>query len=209
MSNINLSELNAIQYDVLKEIGNIGAGNATTALARMLNVKIDMNVPKVDLIGFDNIPAAIGKHEEEIMAGILLQLDGDIKGMMMFLLETDSARGLVDALMCRPRDDSKIGSYEFDEMECSALREIGNIITGAYLSALSDLTRLTIAASVPGLQIDMAASILSVPAIEFGLLGDKVLFIETKFDADCEVNGFFVLVPELESYDTILKSLGL
>ena len=124
MSNINLSELNALQYDVLKEIGNIGAGNATTALARMLDVKIDMNVPKVDLIGFDNIPAAIGKNEEDIMAGILLQLDGDIKGMMMFLLETDSARGLVDALMCREKDESKIGSFEFDEMECSAHKSI-------------------------------------------------------------------------------------
>ena len=94
-------------------------------------------------------------------------------------------------------------------MECSALNEIGNIITGAYLSALSDLTKLTISASVPSLQIDMACSILSVPAIEFGKIGDKVLLIETQFDTDCSMNGYFVLIPELDSYDKILSSLGI
>ena len=94
-------------------------------------------------------------------------------------------------------------------MERSALNEIGNIITGAYLSALSDLTKLTIVSSVPGLQIDMAASILSVPAIAFSQLGDRVLLIETKFDTEHSLNGYFVLVPDLDSYDTILKSLGL
>ncbi|MBQ1192898.1 MAG: chemotaxis protein CheC [Lachnospiraceae bacterium] len=208
MSKIDLSNLNSVQYDVLKEIGNIGAGNATTALAKMLDVKIDMNVPKVDLVGFSELQYITG-NEEDIMAGILLSLEGDINGMMMFLLEIDSARALVNILMGKPSDESMKGSPVFDEMECSALNEIGNIITGAYLSALSDLTRLNISASVPGLQIDMAASILSVPAIEFGKIGDKVLLIETQFDADCSLNGYFVLVPELDSYDIILKSLGL
>lgn len=208
MAGIDLENLNNVQYDVLKEIGNIGAGNATTALAQMLDVKIDMKVPKVELVGFSELPCIIGS-EEDIMAGILLSLEGDISGMMMFLLEIDSARTLVNKMMRREDDPAKKGSPDFDEMECSVLNEIGNIITGAYLSALSDLTRLTITANVPGLQIDMTASILSVPAIEFSKIGDKVLFIETKFDTNYDLNGYFVLVPELESYDIILKSLGL
>ena len=94
-------------------------------------------------------------------------------------------------------------------MEFSALREIGNIITGSYLSALSDLTRLTIVSSVPSLHIDMAEAILSIPAIEFSKVGDKVLLIQTQFDDDSKISGYFVLVPELESYDKILSSLGL
>lgn len=208
MSKIDLSNLDSMQYDVLKEIGNIGAGNATTALARMLDAKIDMNVPKVQLVGFQDIATVMGA-EENVMAGILLLLEGDVNGMMMFLLEVDSARSLVAKLMGQPVDESKKGSAEFSEMERSALNEIGNIITGAYLSALSDLTRLTISESVPSLQIDMAASILSVPAIEFSKIGDHVLLIQTQFDADSELNGFFVLVPELDSYDKILSSLGL
>lgn len=207
MSKIDLSNLDSIQYDVLKEIGNIGAGNATTALAKMLNSKIDMKVPKVNLVGFSDITSVIGA-EEEVMAGIMLLLDGDIRGMMMFLLEIESAKGLVNVLMGKPKEVVE-KEPEFDPMELSALNEIGNIITGAYLSALSDLTKLTISSSVPSLQIDMAASILSVPAIEFSKIGDKVLLIETQFDTNASVNGYFVLIPELDSYDTILSSLGL
>lgn len=207
MSKIDLSNIDSVQYDVLKEIGNIGAGNATTALAKMLNSKIDMRVPKVQLVGFSDIASIIGS-EEEVMAGIMLLLDGDIQGMMMLLLDIESAKGLVNVLMGK-KNDEVTSEPEFDPMELSALNEIGNIITGAYLSALSDLTRLTISSSVPSLQIDMAASILSVPAIEFSKLGDKVLFIETQFDTKASVNGYIVLIPELDSYDTILSSLGL
>lgn len=208
MARIDLGNLDNMQYDVLKELGNIGAGNATTALSKMINAKIDMRVPKVSLLGFSELSKAMGR-EEEIMAGILLLLEGDIDGMMMFLLDVDSARALVDSLMSRETDESKKGSIEFDEMEFSALREIGNIITGSYLSALSDLTRLTIVSSVPSLHIDMAEAILSIPAIEFSKVGDKVLLIQTQFDDDSQISGYFVLVPELESYDKILSSLGL
>lgn len=207
MARIDLENLNTIQFDVLKEIGNIGAGNATTALSRMINAKIDMSVPKVKLLGFSELAEVIGT-EGTIMAGILLILEGDIEGMMMFLLEIDSARALVNSLLGKTNDERTKEDIEFDEMEFSALREIGNIITGSYLSALSDLTKLTIVASVPSLQIDMAEAILSIPAIEFSKIGDKVLLIQTQFDNESQINGYFVLVPELESYDKILSSLG-
>ncbi len=203
MTRISLDDLNGMQYDVLKEIGNIGAGNATTALAKLINAKIDMKVPKVDLLGFSDIAQAMGS-EEMVMVGILLLLEGDVKGMMMFLLEMDAARHLVNTLMGIESDN-----LDFDEMELSALNEIGNIITGAYLSALSDLTKLTIVSSVPSLRVDMAGAILSIPAIEFSKVGDKVLLIQTQFDDETNINGYFVLIPELESYDVILESLGM
>ena len=98
MSKIDLGNLNTLQYDVLKELGNIGAGNATTALSRLINAKIDMKVPKVNLLGFSELAKAMGK-EEEVMVGILLLLEGDIDGVMMFLLDVDSARALVGSLM--------------------------------------------------------------------------------------------------------------
>jgi chemotaxis protein CheC len=207
MSKIDLGNLNSLQYDVLKELGNIGAGNATTALSKLINAKIDMRVPKVNLLGFSELAKAMGR-EEEIMVGILLLLEGDVEGMMMFLLDVSSARALVNSLMGKPSDDAS-DDINFDEMEFSALREIGNIITGSYLSALSDMTRLTIVSSVPSLQIDMAEAILSIPAIEFSKIGDKVLLIQTQFDDDSQISGYFVLVPELDSYDKILSSLGL
>ena len=107
--------------------------------------------------------------------------------------------------MCNPREKDT----PFNEIELSALNEIGNIISGSYLSALAGLTNLTIVASVPSISIDMAGALLSVPAIEYGKIGDKVLLIQTQFGEDDLVNGYFLMVPELESYDKILTSLGL
>lgn len=208
MLKIDLDELNTIQYDVLKEIGNIGAGNATTALSKLINSKVDMRVPKVNLIGFSELAASIG-GEEATMMGILLSLSEDIKGMMLFMLDLKSATKLLNMMLTNMGAPEKREDEEFNEMHLSALNEIGNIITGAYLSALSDLTRLSIVASVPHLQIDMAGAILSLPAIEFGKIGDKVLYIETTFNEESEINGYFILVPELDSYDRILESLGI
>ena len=205
MAENTLDNLNDLQFDVLKEIGNIGAGNATTALAKMMNMKIDMNVPRVDLVPFTNLPDIFGSPEE-VLAGILVQLDGDIKGMMMFLVKEKSAHNLVNSLMGGMIQSSGDG---FSDMELSALGEIGNIIIGAYLSAMSNLTSLKISSSVPYISIDMAGALLSVPAFEFGKLGDKVLLIETQFGELDFVNGYFLMVPELESYDVILSSLGM
>lgn len=208
MSKIDLGNMDNMQFDVLKEIGNIGAGNAATALSKLINTKIDMRVPKVNLLGFSELAEVVGK-EEEVMAGILLMLEGDIDGMMMFILDIPSARSLVNSVMKKEDGDNEPNDINFDEMELSALREIGNIITGSYLSALSDLTRLTIVSTVPSLQIDVAEALLSIPAIEFSRIGDKVLLIQTQFDDQSDISGYFVLIPELESYDKILSSLGL
>ncbi len=204
MSKIQLDALDDSQYDILREIGNIGAGNATTALAQLVNAKIDMSVPQVSLVPFSQIAGTIGS-EETILVGILLGLEGDISGMMMFLLQEQSAHNLVNALLGNPSDKED----PFSEMELSALNEMGNIIAGAYLSALSGLTNLTISPTVPSMSIDMAGALLSVPAIEYGKIGDKVLLIQTQFGEDDFVNGYFVMVPELDSYDKILSSLGI
>ena len=205
MSNINLDHMDSMQFDVLKEIGNIGAGNATTALSTMINSKVDMCVPKVALLEFKDLSDMVG-GAENIVVGILITLEGEINGMMMFLMEQKSAHHLVNILMGKP-----IELFEdFNEMELSALKEIGNIIAGAYLCSLSTLTNIRIDSSVPYMSIDMAGAILSVPAIEFGKVGDKALIIETQFwKDDADVNGYFILIPSLESYDVILSSLGL
>lgn len=206
MAKLDFNQMDNMQYDVLKEIGNIGAGNATTALSQMINAKVDMRVPKVELLGFQELPDIVG-GAENIVAGILVTLEGDIDGMMMFMMEKRCALSVVRMLMGMPESSD---DDEFSEMEISALQEIGNIIAGAYLSSLSGLTGLVISESVPYLSIDMAGAILSVPAIEFGKLGDKALLIQSQFLEDTkEVDGFFILIPTLESYDKILSSLGL
>lgn len=208
MSKIDLEKLEDSQFDVLKEIGNIGAGNATTALATMLNIKVDMSVPNVALLPFDNISSFIGS-EEQTVVGILLEIQGDIDGMMMFLFDMKSAHHLVNSLMMRDVHKDENGMADFSEMEMSALNEIGNIVSGSYLSALSGLTGMKMVSSVPALSIDMLGALLSVPAIEFGKYGDKLLMIQSEFGEDDFVTGYFLLIPELESYDKILTSLGM
>ena len=208
MSKIDLEKLEDSQFDVLKEIGNIGAGNATTARATMLNIKVDMSVPNVALLPFDNISSFIGS-EEQTVVGILLEIQGDIDGMMMFLFDMKSAHHLVNSLMMRDVHQDENGMADFSEMEMSALNEIGNIVSGSYLSALSGLTGMKMVSSVPALSIDMLGALLSVPAIEFGKYGDKLLMIQSEFGEDDFVTGYFLLIPELESYDKILTSLGM
>lgn len=200
---LDIEEMSEQYSDVLKEIGNIGAGNAMTALAQLIQSKIDMKVPQVKLLEFYELGAEVG-GEEQIMASIYLAVEGDITGSILFLLEKNSARHLVSKLM-----GMELAGDDFSEIEVSALKEIGNIITGSYLNALSSMTGLTIYPSVPDLSIDMAAAVLSVPAIEFGILGDKILLIQTQFFDETEINGYFILLPDVDSYEKILTSLGL
>ena len=181
MGDLSLEKVSETYLDVLKEIGNIGAGNAMTALSQMLNCKVDMKVPQVKLLDFNEVGALMG-GEEQVMVGVFLGVEGDITGSMMFLVEQGSAKHL---------------------------QEIGNIITGAYLNSLSMMTNLTIIPTPPSLTLDMAGAILSVPAIEFGTLGDKILLIQSQFYDEVEIDGYFILVPDIESYPKILTSLGI
>ena len=199
----NFDTFNSVVIDVLSEVGNIGAGNAATALAKMINKKVDMNVPKVNVLDLSEVPELLGGAENEV-CGIFFKIEGDINGSIMFLLSVESALTLVDLLM--PREEKT-----FDDFTISALQEIGNILSGSYISSLSGLTNLKIIISIPSLAIDMAGAILSVPAIQFGMMGDKILIIENQF-IECEENksvqGYFLLIPEMDSYETLLSSLG-
>ena len=139
------------------------------------------------------------------VAGVFLGVEGDISGSIMFLIELEAAKNLIKKIMM----GYSSGADTFDEMEMSALQEVSNIITGAYLNSLSMLTNLKIYPTPPSTSIDMAGAILSVPAIEFGALGDKILLIQSQFYDEVEIDGYFVLIPDMDSYKKILSSLGM
>ena len=204
MAELSLEQMTENYADVLKEIGNIGAGNAMTALSQMLNCKVDMKVPQVKLLDFKDVSTIVG-NEEQLMVGVFLGVNGDITGSIMFLIELDAAKVLTKKIMM----GYESGLPMFDEMETSAMQEVSNIITGAYLNSLSSLTNLVIYPTPPSLSIDMAAAILSVPATQLGVLGDKILMIQSQFYDDVEIDGYFVLIPDVDSYKKILTSLGM
>lgn len=198
---MDVENLNSMMIDVLKEIGNIGSGNAVTALSNMLAKRIDMMVPKVRILEFNDVAEILG-GEEEIVVGIYLDLNADVKGNIMFILDLDSALNLTNMLL--DKEDAELG-----DIAISALSEVGNILASSYVNSLSSLTGLKITVSVPSLAIDMAGAILSVPAIQFGLIADQVLFIETVFkEGKSSVYGNLFLLPDMASFEKILSKLG-
>lgn len=204
MSKIELRNLNEGHIDMLSEIGNIGSGNANTALSQLLNKKIDMDVPVVKITDFDEIAEVLG-GPENLVIGILINVSGDVNGMMVLAFEQTSAHKLVNILLGRDLDNFE----NFTEMDLSALCEVGNIIAGSYLSSLATITKLSMQPSIPYMAIDMVGAILSVPAIEFGQVDDKVLLVKTKFlEGEESVTGNYILLPDVPSFNKILTSLG-
>jgi chemotaxis protein CheC len=207
MAEFSLDNVNEMCMDALKELGSIGAGNATTALASMLNIEIRMDVPKPELMDAALLTSAICP-EEEIIVGIFTEVSQDITGSIMFLMKMDSAHYLVNRMLGKPIDSED----PFNELELSAIKEIGNIIIGSYLSALSGMTRLTIQPSIPYIAVDMAGAILSVPAVQYGQYGNNALLIQTEFGSKSggpSINGSFIMMPEEDSYAKILTSIGI
>ena len=200
---INVNDLNIFMIDILKELGNIGSGNAATALASMISKKVDMNVPMVRILEFKDVAEILG-GEENIVIGIYFKLNEDIVGNMMFALDVNSAINLTNLLYNRKKETN-----ELDEMDISALSEVGNILASSYVNSLSALTGLKIYISIPCISVDMAGAILSVPAIQFGQISDHALMIETVFQEDENmVVGNLFLLPDLDSFEKILTALG-
>ncbi|TLS49964.1 chemotaxis protein CheC [Paenibacillus antri] len=190
--------------DVLREVGNIGAGHAATALSKLLGKPVDMDVPRVNLVPFDDIAEQVG-GAEAVVAAVFLRVEGDAPGNLFFLLSIDSAKQLLLELVAMETGEGA----PFTELEVSALSEIGNILAGSYLSSLADLTRLNLSPTVPGFAVDMAGAILAYGLLQFGDMGDKALLIETSFfDGFDRVEGNLFLIPDPDAFATIFASLG-
>lgn len=194
----------AFEMDVLKEVGNIGAGNAATALSRLLDKPVDMAVPKVSLLPFEEVAERVGGSEQVVIA-VYLRVDGDAPGNMFFIIQEDAAKRLLRQLLALDCDTSD----SYSEMEMSALCEIGNILAGSYLSSLADFTKLSMSPSVPSAARDMAGPILTYGLMQYGEMGDSALLIETTFLEDQEeLEGHFFLIPDPDSFTKIFQSLG-
>ncbi|PIC81378.1 CheY-P-specific phosphatase CheC [Sporosarcina sp. P18a] len=204
------NDITEMHLDVLKEIGNIGAAHAATSLSQLLGQKIDMRVPNVELVTFDEMFDLAG-GTEKVVAGIFLRIEGDLTGTMFFVLTIESATQFIRKLT----GDAAFTFTDVDDlgMGASALQELGNILSGSYLSALSDFTSLNIYPTVPSLSIDMVGAIVSFGLIEVSQYSDEVIVIETEILQEGEqgvssLAGHFFLLPDPPSYRTIFSSLG-
>ncbi|MWC26545.1 chemotaxis protein CheC [Paenibacillus sp. MMS18-CY102] len=200
----DFSGLEAFKLDVLKEVGNIGAGNAATALSRLLDKPVDMAVPQVSLLPFEQISEIVGGSEQTVIA-VFLRVEGDAPGNMFFIIEEPSAKRMLQRLLAMNIQLDET----YSELELSALCEIGNILAGSYLSSLADFTGLAMMPTVPSVALDMAGAILSYGLLQFGEMGDSALLIETAFLEDRDLlEGHFFLIPDPDSFDKIFRALG-
>ncbi len=180
-------------------------GNVATALSGLISDRVNMSVPNLRLIDVEKMAEILGGPEHEVV-GILVNMTGEVEGMLLFLLDRDFVGLLVKVLL----NEDVSGFDNISEMGLSALMEIGNILAGAYTSAIASMTELDIRLSTPQIAADMAGAILSYPAALFGTMGDRLLLIEEKFsNGSNTVRSHLLIMPDLKSLNKILKKLEL
>jgi chemotaxis protein CheC len=189
------------KLDVLKEVGNIGAGNATTALSQLLNYeRVDMYVPEVSLLPLVDIPELMGGAENPVV-GVFIKAPGKASFYTVFLLSLDSAQSLVTSLT---GEDYHV----MEEMGRSVVLEVGNIVTAAYLNALSYMTNLTFLPEPPVLAVDMAGAILGTVLAEANVAEDMILVLKTEFATEAgNIDASFLIIPDLDSLDIVVNLL--
>lgn len=200
--------LSNMQKDVLREIGNIGAGNATTSMSQLIDKEVKMEVPSVKIVTINEMMELIGGPERLIVA-IFFRIKGEIPGTVYFILTVEEAELLVQKMMLQ-EDVRLLDNGEPNELAVSVLQEVANILTGSYLSALSDFTNLKMATTVPYLSIDMAAAALVTGMIELSRVTDYAIIIDTKINSSHDnVQGHFLLVPDPKSINQLFSALGI
>jgi len=208
MSEANDNNLSK-HLDVFKEIGNIGAGHAASALAGLLDRRISMSVPEASVLPFDEIVDVLN-GPETLVTGVLIDISGDLNGYILLVLCMEDAMAMVSQALQQPVRDTTEPDFALMEMEKDTLLEIGNILVGSFLSAISSFSGLGATPAVPQLAVDMLGAILSIAMIEYGMIGDSVLFLKTQFnDLAGDINGHFFLIPDYNSYKMLLLALGL
>ena len=200
----NVEQLQDMHLDVLKEIGNIGSGNAASSLSELIQCNTDITVPSVKMLDFSEAVNFLG-GPENVAIGMLVGIKGDVTGMMLYVLQHSFASKMTSTLFGSEIEDLT----NMNEMETSFISEVGNIMAASYVNAISQLTGMMIDISVPVMTVDMVGAILSVPAVEFAQVGNKVLFIDDGFViGDGEIKSNMILVPEMQSLETLFTRLG-
>ena len=198
-------KISEIHMDALQEISNIGLGNAATALAELLNRKVDINVPKATFQEVEQVIHLIG-GPEEVVSCVNLGVTGDIPGTVMFLFTEQSTYRLVDMLMGQEAGTTR----QLDDLGQSAVMEIGNVLTGSFMNAIGGMTGLSLNTSVPMFAFDMMGAILSATLVASGHWEDRVLLIETLFFKEQDqIKGHFFLLPETGALSRLFEALGM
>lgn len=200
-------EISKDLMDMLRELSNIGTGNASTALSKMLNCDVTTTVPTCQPVPYAEVAEMMG-GAEKVVCAILVQFSGDVDGVIMLVLDLNAAVYMTEQITCELIHDECQTNYQKLVEALSPTEEIGNILIGSYLSSLGELMQFQLTPSIPMLAVDMSQAIMSLPASFFGSVGDYVLLLDTKFsNALNDIQGHFFMFPSLESYQKIVRFL--
>src|SRR5215207_7691289 len=200
----DIRSLKALQLDALREVANIGAGHAATALSQMIGGTIMISVPTINVSRLEEVPPQISAPEEPV-AAVLMHMLGDLTGRTLLVFPKPTAARLAALMLRRPGSSEELG-----EMEQSAIKEAGNILSSAYMNALSDFMGMMLLPSPPSLAIDMSTAVLTTAYLQFGTDRDYVFCVESEFymtDVDEKLRGFFLLLPDPASLQAILRAV--
>lgn len=197
-------EMNELEIDILKEIGSIGGGNAATALSSMLSAKVNMSLPKVEILDFNEALSNVG-DPEEVVAAILVEMSGELSGIMLFILTKEFS----DEILFRMLGKTEANFFELEEIDSSVLMEIGNIVISSYITAMASLVNMSVELSVPQLAVNMLGGIMSVPIAMMGQHSDRIMMITGEFKIDGKaLNSNMLLLPDVQSLNVLMRKLG-
>ena len=198
-------DMNLQELDVMKEISSIGTSHAATALSKLLQKEVRITIPEISILSYEETVDRIG-HMEELVAAPLVQMKNEVEGLMLFIFKMDLANAVLGKLLERHYQSFE----ELDEMDFSALEEIGNIIICSYVNAFTQLVGVEIDLSVPSSTINMLGGILTVPIAEYGYETDKLMYINAEFIMDGEkLSDGLLMLPDIKSLNSILEKLGI
>ena len=201
----NLNELDAMHLDVLREIGNIGSGNAATSLSSMLNTTVEIEVPTISLINYENVSQYLGGKDREVI-GLALGLEADIEGVMLHVVQPKFAARIVNAFY--PKEIQ--GLNDINDMDLSAVKETSNITTAAYVNSLAAMTNTFINITPPLEYLDTVENVLKHASDRFDAIGNQVIYIdENLFLGDTQVNSSMILILQMNSLKKLFDKLGI
>ena len=203
----DLRSLSALQLDALREVANMGAGHAATALSQMTGATIMISVPTIQVARLEDLPPELGPAEQPV-AGVVMDMLGDLTGRTLLVFPKHTVMRMAEMMLRRPHGSS----VALGELERSAIKEAGNILSGAYMNALSDFMGLMLLPSPPSLAVDMSDAVLTTAYLQFGTDRDFVFCVESEFymhDLHERLRGFFLLLPDVASLQAILRAVRL
>lgn len=203
----NNNKMDAMQQDIFREIANIGAGHASSALSMMLECPVEQDIPEVQLVPLGDMMDLLG-GAERVVVGVAMQVSGDMSGYLLAIMDAPEAQHVIEVMRGQPLEKPPEGAM-FSEMDESALKEAVNIMGGSYLTAICQMTGLEMFLTSPYASMDMLGAILSIALVQAGQSGDYVLYIKSGlFGAAKQFAGDLLLIPSEESSRTMLQSLG-